>query len=208
MNAKELMGISPIVPVIAIDNIKDALPLAKALSAGGINIMEITLRTPVGLKAIEIISKEFPSMHVGAGTVCTHEDLVNAKNAGAQFVFSPGISEELIVSAQQNNMILIPGVSTASEVMMAQNYKHYYCKLFPAALSGGVAILKAFQGPFSRMNFCPTGGVSLKNCKEFLSLQNVLCVGGTWIVPKDAIQQGDFELITKLSLEALENIKN
>jgi len=208
MNAKELMGISPIVPVIAIDNIEDALPLAKALSAGGINIMEITLRTAAGLKAIEIISKEFPSMNVGAGTVCNEDDLIKSKNAGAQFVFSPGISQELIVAAKENNITLIPGVSIASEVMMAQNNRLFYCKLFPAVLSGGVAILKAFQGPFSKMSFCPTGGVSLENCKEFLSLENVLCVGGTWIVPKDAIQKGDFELITKLSLEALENIKN
>lgn len=207
MNAKDVMSISPIVPVIAIDNEKDALNLAKALSLGGINIMEITLRTEAGLKAIEIISKELPSMNVGAGTVCNKIDLIKAKNAGAKFVFSPGISEELINSAKDEEMVLIPGVSTASEVMLAMNNDLKYCKLFPAVLSGGVEILKAFSGPFSSMRFCPTGGVSLKNMNDFLDLENVLCIGGTWIVPKNEIKSGNFEEITKLCKEALNNIK-
>lgn len=206
MNAKEIMSISPIVPVIAIDDVKDALPLAKALSDGGINIMEITLRTDAGLKAIEVISKEFPSMNVGAGTVCNNEDLLKAKNAGAKFVFSPGISEELIKSSNDNNIVLVPGVATASEVMLAQNNGIFYCKLFPATLAGGVDILKAFQGPYAKMNFCPTGGVKLENLNEFLSLKNVLCVGGTWIVPKDEIKKGNFEKITTLCKEALAKI--
>lgn len=206
MNAKEIMEISPIVPVIAIDDLNDALPLAKALSEGGINIMEITLRTEFGLKAIELISKEFPSMNVGAGTVCNSSDLINAKKAGAQFVFSPGISDELIKSAKENGITLIPGVATASEVMQAQNSGIFYCKLFPATLAGGVDILKAFQGPFAKMNFCPTGGVNLKNLNEFLSLKNVLCVGGTWIIPKDEIKNANFEKITTLCKEALAKI--
>lgn len=206
MNAQELMNISPIVPVIAIDDEKDALSLAKALSDGGINIMEITLRTPAGLKAIEIISKEMPSMNVGAGTVCNKSDLENAIKFGAKFVFSPGISQNLIDSAKENNITLIPGVSTASEVMLAMNNDIFHCKLFPATLSGGVDILKAFSGPFSKMKFCPTGGVNLENMNDFLSLKNVLCIGGTWIVPKDAIAKKEFEKITKLSKEALENI--
>ena len=207
MNAFELMSISPIVPVIAIENVEDALPLAQALSDGGINIMEITLRTPAGLKAIEIISKEFPSMNVGAGTVCNSDDIKKSKDAGAQFVFSPGISEELISAAKKQEITLIPGVATSSEVMLAQNNGLFYCKLFPAVLAGGVAILKAFQGPYSKMNFCPTGGVSLSNYNQFLALDNVLCVGGTWIVPKDKIKLGDFNAITQLCKEALENIE-
>lgn len=206
MNGFDVMTISPIVPVIAIDDEKDALPLAKALSEGGINVMEITLRTEAGLKAIEIISKEFPSMNVGAGTVCNSDDLIKAKNAGAKFVFSPGISDELINSAKENDITLIPGVATASEVMKAQNSGIFYCKLFPATLAGGVDILKAFQGPFAKMNFCPTGGVNLENLNEFLSLKNVLCVGGTWIVPKDEIKKGNFDKITTLSKEALDRI--
>lgn len=206
MTGYDVMTISPIVPVIAIDDEKDALPLAKALIAGGINVMEITLRTEAGLKAIEIISKELPSMNVGAGTVCNNEDLIKSKNAGAKFVFSPGISDELILSAKENDITLIPGVATASEVMKAQNSEIFYCKLFPATIAGGVDILKAFQGPFSKMNFCPTGGVNLENLNEFLSLKNVLCVGGTWIVPKDEIKNGNFEKITTLSKEALAKI--
>ncbi len=207
MNANDVMKISPIVPVIALDDVKDALPLAKALSDGGINIMEITLRTQAGLEAINIISKEMPSMNVGAGTVCNDEDLIKAKEAGSKFVFSPGISQELIDSSKKNNITLIPGVATSSEVMLAQNNEIFHCKLFPATLSGGVDILKAFQGPYSKMNFCPTGGVSLGNLNDFLSLKNVLCVGGTWIVPKDIIKSGDFDKITQLCVEALNKIK-
>ncbi len=207
MKAKDIMSISPIVPVIAIEDEKDALPLAKALSEGGVNVMEITLRTPAGLKAVEIISKEMPEMNVGTGTVCNEEDLIASINAGAKFVFSPGISQELIDSSKKHNITLIPGVATSSEVMLAQNNDIYYCKLFPATLVGGVNILKAFSGPFSKMNFCPTGGVNLKNLNEFLSLKNVLCVGGTWFVPKDAIKNNDFEKITLLCKEAISSIK-
>ncbi|QDF29805.1 bifunctional 4-hydroxy-2-oxoglutarate aldolase/2-dehydro-3-deoxy-phosphogluconate aldolase [Halarcobacter anaerophilus] len=206
MTAKEVMEISPIVPVIAIDDEKDALPLAKALQKGGVNIMEVTLRTKAGLKAIELISKELPSMNVGAGTVCNEEELIQSKNAGAKFVFSPGISKELIDASKKHDITLIPGVATASEVMLAQNNEIFYCKLFPAKISGGVDILKAFQGPFSKMNFCPTGGVNLNNLNDFLILKNVLCVGGTWFVPKDAILNNEFEKITLLCKEALDSL--
>lgn len=206
MNAKDVMGISPIVPVIAIDDVKDALPLAKALQVGGVNIMEITLRTEAGLKAIELISKEMPSMNVGAGTVCNEEELIQAKNVGAKFVFSPGISVELIEASKKHNITLIPGVATASEVMLAQNNEIFYCKLFPATLAGGVDILKAFAGPFAKMRFCPTGGVNLNNLNDFLILKNVLCVGGTWFVPNDAIKNNDFEKITNLCKEAINSI--
>lgn len=206
MTAKEVMEISPIVPVIAIDDEKDALPLAKALQKGGVNIMEVTLRTESGLKAIELISKELPSMNVGAGTVCNEEELIQSKNAGAKFVFSPGISKELIDASKKHDITLIPGVATASEVMFAQNNEIFYCKLFPAKISGGVDILKAFQGPFSKMSFCPTGGVNLNNLNDFLILKNVLCVGGTWFVPKDAILNNEFEKITLLCKEALASL--
>lgn len=207
MNAKDIMNISAIVPVIAIDDEKDALPLAQALSKGGVNIMEITLRTKAGLKAVEIISKEMPEMNVGTGTVCNEDDLIASKNAGAKFVFSPGISQELIDASIKHEITLIPGVATSSEVMLAQNNGIFYCKLFPATLAGGVDILKAFSGPFAKMNFCPTGGVKLENLNEFLSLKNVLCAGGTWFVPKDAIANNDFETITNLCKEAISSIK-
>ncbi len=206
MNAKDVMGISPIVPVIAIDDEKDALPLAKALQKGGVNVMEITLRTNAGLKAIKLISEQLPSMNVGAGTVCNEDELIQAKQAGSKFVFSPGISKELIDASFKHDITLIPGVATASEVMLAQNNNIFYCKLFPATLSGGVDILKAFSGPFSKMYFCPTGGVNLNNLNDFLILKNVLCVGGTWFVPKDAIANNDFDKITQLCKEAISSI--
>lgn len=207
MKPEEIMNLSKIVPVISINNEKDALNLANSLHKIGINIMEITLRTPQALKCIEHIAKNFPTMNVGAGTVCNTSDLIHAKQAGAKFVFSPGISEELITSAKEQNITLIPGVSTASEVMLAQNSGIVFCKLFPATLSGGVDILKAFSGPFSSMKFCPTGGINLKNMNDFLGLENVACIGGTWIVPKDVIEKNDFKTIEALCKEALNTIK-
>lgn len=207
MSATEVMGLSPIVPVIALESVEDALPLAEALLAGGIPIMEITLRTDAGLKSIEVISKALPEMHVGAGTVLNASDFKNAVNHGASFVFSPGISEVLMQTSKELNTPLIPGVATASEVMLAKNSGFEACKLFPATLVGGVAILKAFLGPFPTMRFCPTGGVNLNNVNDFLALPNVLCVGGSWIVPSKLIREKRFDEITQLSREALGRIK-
>ena len=207
MTAEAVMKLSPIVPVIALENEEDALPLAEALLEGGINIMEITLRTDAGLKAIEIISKALPQMHVGAGTVLNSSDFKNAVAHGAAFVFSPGISEVLLQTSKELNVALIPGVATASEVMLAKNNGFEHCKLFPATLAGGVGILKAFSGPFPSMRFCPTGGVNLDNINDFLSLENVLCAGGSWIVPKQAVKEKNFKQITKLCNEAMQTIK-
>ncbi len=207
MTAKEVMEISPIVPVIALEHEEDALPLAEALLEGGIAVMEITLRTQAGLKAIKAISASMPQMHVGAGTVLNKEDFTQAVAHGAQFVFSPGISDELLKTSLALGVALIPGVSTASDVMLAKNNGFVNCKLFPATLSGGTDILKAFSGPFPDMRFCPTGGVNLKNVTDFLSLDNVICAGGSWIVPKKAVNEKNFKEITKLCKEALETIK-
>lgn len=207
MNAYDVMRISPIVPVIALDNEKDALPLAEALMEGGIRIMEITLRTPAGLKSIESIAKTMPEMHVGAGTVCSPSDLKRALEHGSAFVFSPGITPELITSAAANKIPFIPGVGSASEVMLAQNSGLLHAKLFPATVVGGTSALKAFGGPFASMRFCPTGGITLGNMNDFLALDNVLCVGGSWIVSKEAIAQGDFKQITALAKEALHSIR-
>jgi 2-dehydro-3-deoxyphosphogluconate aldolase/(4S)-4-hydroxy-2-oxoglutarate aldolase len=207
MTAEAVMKLSPIVPVIALESEEDALPLAKALLEGGINIMEITLRTQAGLKAIEIISKALPQMHVGAGTVLNRSDFKDAVNHGAAFVFSPGISDELMQTSKELNVALIPGVATASEVMLAKNNGFEHCKLFPATLAGGVEILKAFSGPFPSMRFCPTGGVNLANINDFLSLDNVLCAGGSWIVPKATIKEKNFKQITTLCVEAMQTIK-
>lgn len=208
MNAKEIMQISPIVPVIALDDAQDALRLADALLEGGIALMEITLRTNAALASIEAIAKHLPQMNVGAGTVVNGSGFVQAVDYGAQFVFSPGISTELIESSIRLNTTLIPGVATASEVMLAQNNGFHYCKLFPATVAGGVEALKAFSGPFGSMYFCPTGGVSLANLNDFLSLKNVLCVGGSWIVPKEAIANKNFAHITQLCKEAFARINH
>ncbi|MEA3418292.1 MAG: bifunctional 4-hydroxy-2-oxoglutarate aldolase/2-dehydro-3-deoxy-phosphogluconate aldolase [Campylobacterota bacterium] len=207
MTAKEVMEVSPIVPVIALDRADDALPLAEALLKGGISVMEITLRTEAGLRSIETIAKSIPEMYVGAGTVVNAEGFQNAVDHGSQFVFSPGISEELMQSSCELDTALIPGVATASEVMLAQNNGFEHCKLFPAMVAGGVDALKAFSGPFASMRFCPTGGVKLANLNDFLSLENVLCVGGSWIVPRQAIREKNFAEITKLCWKALGSIR-
>jgi len=207
MTAKEVMQLSSIVPVIALQSVDDALPLAEALWEGGISIMEITLRTEAGLGSIEAISKAMPQMHVGAGTVLNESDFKKAVEHGAQFVFSPGISEALMQTSKELGIALIPGVATASEVMLAKNNGFEHCKLFPATLAGGVAALKALSGPFPSMYFCPTGGVNLKNLNDFLALKNVLCVGGSWIVPNDTIKNKDFKQITELCKEAIDIIK-
>jgi len=206
MNAYDVMKISPIVPVIAIENAEDALPLAEALMAGGIGLMEITLRTPAGIKAIEIIAKHFPQMAVGAGTVMNPDDFKKAVDHGAQFVFSPGISVELMETSKALNVPFIPGVATASEVMLALNNGFEHCKLFPATAVGGIETLNGFYGPFSSMRFCPTGGINLHNLNAFLKLPNVLCAGGSWIVPKMALQNKEFTKITQLCHEALIHI--
>lgn len=207
MSIEKVIGLAPIIPVVVIHDVNDAVPLAKALLDGGINIMEVTLRTNDALEAISLIAKEVPNMNVGAGTVCNEYDLIKAKKAGAKFVFSPGISQELIEASHIHHMMLIPGVATASEIMLAQNYDIYFCKLFPATVVGGIDILKAFGGPFPKMRFCPTGGVNLENMNDFLNLENVLCIGGSWIVSKDIIKNKDFGKISQLSLEALNKIK-
>lgn len=206
MNAYDVMKLSPIVPVIAIEDAEDALPLAQALLAGGIGLMEITLRTPAGIKAIEIIAKNLPQMAVGAGTVLNADDFKRAVDHGAQFVFSPGISLELMETSKALNIPFIPGVATASEVMLALNNGFEHCKLFPATAVGGIETLNGFYGPFPSMRFCPTGGINLHNLNDFLKLPNVLCAGGSWIVPKMVIKNKEFSSITKLCHEALIHI--
>ena len=207
MTAYDVMQISPIVPVIALEHLDDALPLAEALLEGGISIMEITLRTEAGLNAIGKIASSLPEMNVGAGTVINIDSFKRAVDEGAQFVFTPGINEELIQSSFDLDTPLIPGVATASEVMLALNNGIEHCKLFPAIAAGGVGALKSYAGPFASMRFCPTGGVNLENMNDFLSLNNVLCVGGSWIVPKQTIREKNFSHITTLCKEALAAIQ-
>ncbi|MBP6712543.1 multifunctional 2-keto-3-deoxygluconate 6-phosphate aldolase and 2-keto-4-hydroxyglutarate aldolase and oxaloacetate decarboxylase [Arcobacter acticola] len=203
LNANSVMKISPIVPVVVVDNANEALDLAKVLYEGGISVMEITLRTKAGLEAIEKIANEFPSMIVGAGTVCDIQDYRNAVNSGSKFVFSPGITMSLIQESKNQTIPFIPGVSSASEIMLAKENDLTHCKLFPASLVGGVDILKAFGGPFPGINFCPTGGVNLNNMNDFLALDNVLCVGGSWVSSSKLVKEKKFKEITKIVQESL-----
>lgn len=208
MNAKEVMSVSPIVPVVVIERLEDALEIAQALLNGGINIMEITLRTKPALEAISLITKELPQMHVGAGTVTNSKEFKDAVYYGAKFVFSPGNSKELMQVASELNIPFIPGVATPSEIMLAKSEGFEYCKLFPATLVGGVKALKGYSSVFSTMKFCPTGGVNLENVKEFLALENVMCVGGTWMLPPELIKEKNFSEVTQLCEEALQSVRS
>ncbi|MHC3993267.1 bifunctional 4-hydroxy-2-oxoglutarate aldolase/2-dehydro-3-deoxy-phosphogluconate aldolase [Thiomicrolovo sp. ZZH C-3] len=203
MTAAELFTISPVVPVVVLEKVEDAVPLAEALLEGGVGIMEVTLRSDAALASIEAIAKAVPQMHVGAGTVIDASGLLRVREAGGRFSFSPGISPALLETSAAEGIAFIPGVATASEVMMAINAGITGCKLFPATAVGGIELLKGFAGPFPQMRFCPTGGVSLSNMNDFLALPNVACVGGSWIVPKAAVGAGEFGKITALCKTAL-----
>ena len=182
-----LKNTKPLIPVIVIEDIEHAVPMAKALVAGGLHLLEVTLRTEAGLAAIKLISEQVPDAIVGAGTVCNADEYQQAIDAGAQFIVSPGLTPELIQKAQQVQKegkwggVFLPGVATASEVMQAKAAGFTQLKCFPASAIGGVKLLKAWSGPFADIQFCPTGGISPENYQEYLSLDNVMCVGGSWI---------------------------
>ncbi|QTP05220.1 bifunctional 4-hydroxy-2-oxoglutarate aldolase/2-dehydro-3-deoxy-phosphogluconate aldolase [Helicobacter pylori] len=199
----EVLQISPIVPVVVIENIKDAVPLAQSLMEGGIPIIEVTLRSSCALEAIELIAKNVPKMHVGAGTILNPTQLEQAQNRGAEFLISPGLTIKLLEHAKKKDMPLIPGVSSSSEVMQALELGYNALKFFPAEYCGGVKLLNAFNGPFKGVKFCPTGGISVDNMRSYLNLENVLCVGGSWLTPKDLIQNKEWDKITEICKRAL-----
>jgi 2-dehydro-3-deoxyphosphogluconate aldolase/(4S)-4-hydroxy-2-oxoglutarate aldolase len=204
MTVRDLFAVSPVVPVVVLENSADAVPLAEALLKGGVGIMEVTLRSEAALASIEAIAEAVPQMHVGAGTVMNANDLLRVRDAGGTFSFSPGISEALLRTSAEEEILFIPGVATASEVMAAVNAGIEGCKLFPASAVGGTSLLRGFAGPFAQMHFCPTGGIGLENMNDYLALSNVDCVGGSWVVPKTAVNAGEFGKITDLCQEALE----
>ncbi len=199
----EVLQISPIVPVVVIENIKDAVPLAQSLVEGGIPIIEVTLRSSCALEAIELIAKNVPKMRVGAGTILNLTQLEQAQNRGAEFLISPGLTIKLLEHAKKKDMPLIPGVSSSSEVMQALELGYSALKFFPAEYCGGVKLLNAFNGPFKGVKFCPTGGISIDNMRSYLNLENVLCVGGSWLTPKDLIQNKEWDKITEICKRAL-----
>ncbi|OLR40563.1 bifunctional 4-hydroxy-2-oxoglutarate aldolase/2-dehydro-3-deoxy-phosphogluconate aldolase [Helicobacter pylori] len=199
----EVLQISPIVPVVVIENIKDAVPLAQSLIEGGIHIIEVTLRSSCALEAIELIAKNVPKMRVGAGTILNPTQLEQAQNRGAEFLISPGLTIKLLEYAKKKDMPLIPGVSSSSEVMQALELGYNALKFFPAEYCGGVKLLNAFNGPFKGVKFCPTGGISTDNMHSYLNLENVLCVGGSWLTPKNLIQNKEWDKITEICKRSL-----
>jgi len=201
-NTLALAAHGPVIPVIVIQRLEDAVPLAQALVAGGVRVLEVTLRTPVALQAMEAMARAVPEAIVGAGTLRTAADVHAAKNAGCQFGVSPGFTEAIGAACQQHGLPLLPGVSTASEVMQANAAGYSFLKLFPAVAVGGVNLLKALGGPFPDVAFCPTGGISLETAPQFLSLPNVKVCGGSWLTPQDAVDAGDWARITRLAAEA------
>ncbi|WP_120897513.1 bifunctional 4-hydroxy-2-oxoglutarate aldolase/2-dehydro-3-deoxy-phosphogluconate aldolase [Helicobacter pylori] len=199
----EVLQISPIIPVVVIENIKDAVPLAQSLVEGGIHIIEVTLRSSCALEAIELIAKNVPKMRMGAGTILNPTQLEQAQNRGAEFLISPGLTIKLLEYAKKKDMPLIPGVSSSSEVMQALELGYSALKFFPAEYCGGVKLLNAFNGPFKGVKFCPTGGISADNMHSYLNLENVLCVGGSWLTPKHLIQNKEWDKITEICKRSL-----
>ncbi len=198
----DIMHASTVIPVIAIDELAHAVPLAKALVAGGIRVLEITLRTVHGLAAIRAIADAVPEAIVGVGTLTRPEEFIAAREAGAVFGVSPGLTAELMEAARRSGLPLLPGVMTPSEVMAARAAGFLQLKLFPAVPAGGIGMLNAIAGPLPDVMFCPTGGISEGTAAAFLACNNVACVGGSWLTPKDAIRAGDWARITTLALAA------
>ena len=207
ITAIEVMRDAPVIPVIVLHDVKDAVPLARALVAGGIRMLEVTLRTREALECIEIIAKEVPDAVPGAGTIRSAADAQASALAGARFGVSPGYTRAVGKACHDLGLPLLPGVATGSEIMMAQEDGFTELKFFPAVQAGGIAMLKAWQGPFGEVKFCPTGGVTAANAHEFLALANVACVGGSWIVPTDAIAAGDWGRIEALAREASQLVR-
>ena len=192
----------PVLPVLVIEDVGSALALAQALHAGGIRVLEVTLRTPRALEAVSIIRRELPDLIVGAGTLIHAEQFLEARDAGAQFAVSPGCTERLALAAENVQMPYLPGVLTPSEVLLALEYGYRSRKLFPDNGTGSVKMLKSLKGPFTGIRFCPTGGINVDNLLTFLRLPNVACVGGTWIAPADLVKARAWDQITQLASEA------
>lgn len=202
MTVLDLMRVGPVIPVIVIEDLASAVPLARALVAGGVRVLEVTLRTSAGLEAIAAITRDVPEAIVGVGTITQPQEFARARDAGARFAVTPGLTSALIDAAHASSLPLLPGVMTPSEVVAAKTAGFLQLKLFPAQQAGGIGMLKALGGPFPDVVFCPTGGVSAASAPDFLALPNVACVGGSWLTPSDAIAARDWPRITALAREA------
>lgn len=202
MNIRDIMSVAPVIPVLIIDKLDHAVPLAEALCAGGLRVLEVTMRTPVALQVVEAMRKAVPDAIVGVGTLTKPEDFKSAANAGAQFGVSPGLTPELVAAAHSATFPLLPGVMTPTEVIAARLAGFTALKLFPAMQAGGIGMLKALASPFGDVVFCPTGGITRESAPDFLALPNVKCVGGSWIAPQKLMDAGDWRGIEQLALEA------
>lgn len=202
MKPAEVLSLSPVMPVIALERVADAVPLARALVDGGIRLLEVTLRTPVALDCVRAIAAEVPEAVVGVGTIISARDLDAAQAAGARFGVSPGASAALLSAAARSGLPFVPGVMTPSDVINALDAGFDVMKLFPAAQAGGLDMLKAMSGPFPQVRFCPTGGVTLESAPALLRLKNVVCVGGSWLTPAQTIANGDWAAIQALARAA------
>jgi 2-dehydro-3-deoxyphosphogluconate aldolase/(4S)-4-hydroxy-2-oxoglutarate aldolase len=192
-----------ILPVITINREQDILPMADALAAGGLRTLEVTLRSELGLKAIKVLREQRPELAVGAGTVLSREMLTATEVAGAQFIVTPGVTQDLLQAGVESALPLLPGTSSASDIMLGYALGYRRFKLFPAEVSGGVAALKALGGPFVGVRFCPTGGVGPGNIKNYMAQPNVMCVGGSWMLDNEWIKNGDWARIQEASAQAL-----
>lgn len=202
LTAADVVADAPVIPVIVVDDVRLAVHMAKALVAGGIRMLEITLRTSQALAAMETIAKEVPEAVVGAGTVRKPEDVRAAANAGARFAVSPGYTAAVGQACRDVQLPLLPGVATGSEIMKVQADGWEVMKFFPATAAGGTPLLKAWYGPFSDVRFCPTGGINQSNAAEFLCLPNVACIGGSWLTPAHAVLNRDWQVIQLLAAQA------
>lgn len=202
LSIEDVCRLAPVVPVLVIDDLDKAVPLAEALVAGGLLALEVTLRTPVALKAIRAIADAVPDAEIGVGTLMTADDVKASVDAGARFGVSPGFTDAVMDAADAAGLPMLPGVATPSEAMAASDRGLKVLKFFPAEANGGAPVLRAWSSPLAGLKFCPTGGVSEKNARDYLGLPNVICVGGSWVAPKAAIAEGDWATITRISKEA------
>eukprot|EP00919_Chromeraceae_sp_WS-2016_P048747 GHVR01115377.1.p1 GENE.GHVR01115377.1~~GHVR01115377.1.p1 ORF type:complete len:214 (-),score=36.48 GHVR01115377.1:492-1133(-) len=207
ITAEEIFSQGPVVPVLVIKDVEHAVPLAKALIAGGIRVLEVTLRTEAALEVIAKIAKEVPEAIIGAGTVTNRKQLQQVIDAGAKFAISPGMTTDLLKAGNEGSIALIPGISSISELMTAVDHGYTHLKFFPAEASGGVKALKAIGGPFPDIKFCPTGGISPSNYNDYLALPSVRCAGGSWLAPEEAMINGDWDKITELAKQAVAGAK-
>jgi 2-dehydro-3-deoxyphosphogluconate aldolase / (4S)-4-hydroxy-2-oxoglutarate aldolase len=202
MKIRDVLALAPVIPVLTVEKLEHAAPLAKALFAGGLTVLEITLRTPVALKVIEAMRIAVPGAVIGAGTLVRPEDFKRAADVGAQFAVTPGLTPQLAAAARTVGYPLLPGIISPSEILLAMHFGYDTLKFFPAQPAGGIPMLQAFGGPFAHVAFCPTGGITRDTALSFLKLRNVLCVGGSWVAPNALLDQGDWAGVEALARDA------